>query len=66
MPNMKVIGEMVWQRGKVLLITLTEIFIQENFTRIEQMDLENMCIKMAKNMQVFGKMTCKMVPVKKN
>ena len=66
MLSMKEIGEMEWQRGKVLSIMQMEIFTLENFTRIEQMALENMSIKMVKNMLVSGKTICKMVLVKKN
>ena len=64
--NMKEIGVMEWQKEKVYFIMLMVIFIQENSIKIEQMDLVNMCIKMDKNTKDFGKMICKMVPVRKS
>jgi len=65
-PNMKVIGEMVWQKDKVHFIMQTVMFIQENFTKTAQMDLVSIYILMDKNMLAFGKMICKTVQEKKN
>ena len=64
--NMKEIGEMEWQKDKVLFIMQTETFIQENFIKIKLMDLEFIFIKMDKNMRVFGKMINKKVQEEKN
>ena len=60
------IGEMEWQKVKVISTTLMVTYTKENSTKIELMDLVCMCIKMDKLMKVFGKMICKMVLERKN
>ena len=60
------IGEMEWQKVKVISIMPMVMYTKENSTKIELMDLVCMCIKMDKLMKVFGKMICKMVLERKN
>jgi hypothetical protein len=64
--NMREIGETVWLKDKEYSIILMEIFIQGNFYKIKQMDLEFIFIKMVKNMKDSGRMISKMVLEKKN
>lgn len=66
MPNMKVIGEMEWLKGKVLSIMLMVTYTQVNSIKIEQMALENMFIKMDKSTLDSGKMICKTAQEKKS
>ena len=63
---MMVTGGMAWLRARGYFIMPTEMFILENFIRIELMGLGFMFIKMARNMKDSGKMTCKTVLEKKS
>ena len=64
--NTQVTGELVWLKEKEYSITLTEMSIQENSTKIELMASECMSILMVKSMKVSGKMICKMDQEKKS
>jgi len=65
-PNTPATGETAWLKVKEFSITLTEMFTQENFIKIEQMASESMFILTGKNMKVSGKTICKMVEAKKS
>ena len=62
----QVTGELAWLKEKEYSITLTEMSIQENSTKIELMASECMSILMVKSMKVSGKMICKMDQEKKS
>ena len=62
----QVTGELAWLKEKEYSITLTEMSIQENSTKIELMASECMFILMVKSMKVSGKMICKMDQEKKS
>ena len=64
--NMKEIGEKEWLKAKVCFIMLMEMYIVESFIRTELMDLENMCIRMARSIKDSGRVTCKMDQERKN
>ena len=65
-PSTPETGETEWLKEKEYSIMLMEMFTQESFTKIEQMDSEFMFTLMGKSMKDSGRTICKMVQAKKS